>query len=268
MNEWRVTTGTSSPPAGVARPADNGGHLRVNASSLVRSAGSPACTTRQRSVPAPALPSCAWLSRVTRRGRSKCARLPCCAGSLARGDPRGARHTPLQMPADKTQSAPRPPKGWQRSREVVSRDRDLHDRHSYAPFEWTVADRACPTCVYATVTRIAAQLAGVCRLAARDRSAGTTPPPSRCPPFKTQSPDRHGIGTAGQDAGNSAQDRARNVWGQAEFPWRNGLPARPARHPASPRPGRPGVIRLDAERSEAQSHANCGLPHTRPPPNP
>ena len=64
---------------------------------------------------------------LTRHGRRKCARLPSYAGSLA-GSIREEPATPtLQVRAAKTQPAPRPPTGLQRSPGAVSRDRDLHD---------------------------------------------------------------------------------------------------------------------------------------------
>jgi hypothetical protein len=56
--------------------------------------GAPACIARQRSRSREAVPYYACPTCVTRQGRRKCARLPRYAGSLARVDPRGARHTP------------------------------------------------------------------------------------------------------------------------------------------------------------------------------
>ena len=78
----------------------------------------------------------------------------------------------------------------------------------------------------------------------RDPAPGEPTPHLRRPPLKTQSAPRPPRNQGPPPPGTDAR--------------RNGLPAWPARHPASPRPGQPGVIRLDAERSEAPKTSRRG----------
>ncbi len=123
---------------------------------------------------------------------------------------------------------------------------------------------ACHTCVVRHGLAGSARLSSYACSPRRDRFPGRPHPPSGARRYpRTPRPRPGGTDAPPQASAVKNPIRPKTTEESGTTPAGHGRPAErppawPARHPASPRPGQPGVIRLDAERSEAPKTSRRG----------